>query len=309
MKKILSLIVLGLSCWLVSSAQDSAEVKETPKPKYARATFNSTSIINMQSTEIVPKNVLQFMINHHFSYIWTKDAGTQNNLAQFLGLNSGVAHTYLSFDYSPTNFMNLGVALAGQSKYEGFAKFRIVRQQTGLKNIPVSISWYSMAHVNAAKDPETDFSWNKWSFAHQLLIARKMTDKISLQVMPSVIHFNVVPYGINNSNFVYSLGFAAKYKMKPKMNLTVEYTVQLNMYENIISKNGAILNYNPDLLSVGMEFNTGGHLFQFFVGNTTDASIIDQLARNTSSIKKGNFAIGFRINRSMDLKKEKNNIW
>jgi len=114
-----------------------------------------------------------------------------------------------------------------------------------------------------------------------------------------------VPYGINNSNFVYSLGFAAKYKMKPKMNLTVEYTRQLNMYENIISKNGAILNYNPDLLSVGMEFNTGGHLFQFFVGNTTDASLIDQLARNSSKIKDGNFAIGFRINRSMDLKKDK----
>ena len=201
--------------------------------------------------------------------------------------------------------MNLGIAMAGQSKYEGWAKFRIIRQQTGLRNIPVSVSWYSMAHVNAAKEAEVDYSWNKWSFVHQLLIARKMTDKISLQIMPTVIHFNVVPYGINNSNLVYSMGFAAKYKMKPKMNLTLEYTRQLNMYENIITKNGTILNYNPDLVSVGMEFNTGGHLFQFFVGNTTDASLIDQLARNSSKIKDGNFAIGFRINRSMDMKKDK----
>ena len=305
MKKILSLVVLGLSCWFVSNAQDDSTVKETPKPKYARATFNSTSIINMQSTEIVPKKALQFMINHHFSYIWNDEAGTQNNLAQFLGLNSGVAHTYLSFDYSPTDFMNLGLAMAGQSKYEGFVKFRILRQQTGLKNIPVSVSWYSMAHASAAKDPEVDFSWNKWAYAHQLLIARKMSNKISLQVMPTVIHFNVVPYGINNSNYVWSMGAAIKYKMKPKINLTAEYSRQFNMYENLISKNGAILNYNPDLLSVGMEFNTGGHLFQFFVGNTTDASLIDQLARNSSSISKGNFAFGFRINRSMELKKDK----
>lgn len=305
MKKILSLVVLGLSCWLVSSAQDEAAVKEVPKQKFARATFNSTSIINMQSTEIVPKKVLQFMINHHFSYIWNKDAGTQNNLAQFLGLNSGVANTYLSFDYSITDDMNLGVAMAGGSKYEGFAKFKILRQQTGLKNIPVTVSWYSMAHVNASKDPEVDYSWNKWSFAHQLLIARKMSDKFSLQLMPTVIHFNVVPYGINNSNLVYSIGLAGKYKVNSKFNLTFEYNRQLNMYENIISKNGAILNYNPALLSVGMELNSGTHLFQFFVGNTTDASLIDQLARNTSKIKDGNFAIGFRINRSMDLKKEK----
>ena len=307
MKKILSIIVLGFSCWLASSAQDStdAAVKEAPKPKFARATFNSTSIINMQSTEIVPKNVLQFMINHHFSYIWNDGAGTQNNLAQFLGLNSGVAHTYLSFDYSITNYMNLGVAMAGGSKYEGFAKFRILRQQTGLKNIPVTMSWYSMAHVNASKDPEVDNTWNKWAFAHQLLIARKMSDKFSLQLIPTVIHFNVVPYGINNSNLVYSIGAAGKYKLSPKINLTFEYSRQLNMYENIISKNGAILNYNPDLLSAGMELNSGTHLFQFFIGNTTDASLIDQLARNTSKIKDGNFAIGFRINRSMDLKKDK----
>lgn len=307
MKKILLLIVLGMSCRLVLPAQDTLaiEAKEIPKPKFARATFNSTQIINMQSTEIVPKNVLQFMVAHHFSYIWNKDAGTQDNLAQFLGLNSGVAHTYLSFDYSPTDYMNLGLAMAGSSKYEGFAKFRIIRQQTGLRNIPVSVSWYSMAHVHAANDPEVDYSWNKWSFAHQLLVARKMSDKFSLQLMPTLIHFNVVPYGINNSNLVYSMGFAAKYKMKPKVNLTIEYSRQFNMYENIITKNGSIINYNPDLLSVGMEFNTGGHLFQFFIGNTADASVIDQLARNTSNIKDGNFALGFRINRSMDLKKEK----
>ena len=307
MKKILSLIVLGCYCWLSSFAQDTTEVavKEVPKQKFARATFNSTQIINMQSTEIVSKNALQFMVAHHFSYIWTKEASTQDNLAQFLGLNSGVAHTYLSFDYSPIDYMNLGVAMAGSSKYEGWAKFRILRQQTGMKNVPVSVSWYSMAHVNAAKNAEVDLSWNKWSFVHQLLVARKMSDKFSLQVMPTLIHFNVVPYGINNSNFVYSMGIAGKYKMKPKMNMTFEYSRQFNMYENIISKNGSILNYTPDLMSLGLEFNTGGHLFQFYVGNTTDASIVDQLARNTSKIKDGNFAFGFRINRTMDLKKDK----
>ena len=100
-----------------------------------------------------------------------------------------------------------------------------------------------------------------------------------------------------------SLGMAAKYKVKSSLNVTLEYARQLNMYENIISKNGAIIDYHPDLFSLGIEMNTGGHLFQFFIGSTTDASIIDQLARNNSSIKDGNFAIGFTINRAMNIKK------
>jgi hypothetical protein len=287
-------------------AQDStvAETKKAPKQKFTRAVFNSTKIINMQSTEIVAPGVLQFMISHHFSNIWNKGGGKQN-VAQFFGLNSGVAHTYLSFDYSPLKWLNLGVAMAGSSKYEGWAKFRLLRQQTGAKNFPVTIGLYSMFDVNTAEDPDKDFSGNKFAFMNQLLISRKFSDKISLQLMPTWIHFNVVPYGINNSNEVFSMGFAGKYKVKSNMNITLEYARQFNMYENLISKNGAIVNYHPDLISLGIEMNTGGHLFQFYIGSTTDASAIDQLARNNSSIKDGNFAIGFTINRGMNVKKNK----
>ena len=307
MKKNLLLLVTGLCCWLVTMSQeDSLPVEQNvPTPKYARATFNATKIINLQSTEIVPKNILQFMVSHHFSYLWIKDQDAEDNLAQFFGINSGAAQTYVSFDYSVTNYANLGFALAGQSRYEGWAKFRLVRQQTGPKNIPVTATWYSMANVDFAQDKGTGSSWDKWSYLHQLLIARKMSDKISLQLVPSLIYLNKVPYGINNSNFVYSIGLAGKWKARPKTNITLEYTRQLNMYENIINESGQIINYNPDLLSLGIEVNTGGHLFQFYVGNTFHSSNIDQLAKNSGYLKEGNLAFGFTINRSMDLKKEK----
>ncbi len=305
MKKILLLPVFLFAFLVNTMAQETAvaETKAAPKPKFTRAVFNATKIINMQSTEIVSPGAIQFMISHHFSNIWNKGGGKQN-IAQFFGLNSGVAHTYLSFDYSPLKFMNVGVAMAGASKYEGWAKFRILRQQTGAKNIPVTIGWYSMMNVNTAEDPDNEFSGNKFSFMNQLLISRKFSDKISLQLMPTWIHFNVVPYGINNSNEVFSMGIAGKYKVSSKLNVTLEYARQLNMYKNLITKNGAILNYNPDLLSLGVEISTGTHLFQFYVGSTTDASAIDQLARNNSSIKDGNIAFGFTINRSMNVKKK-----
>lgn len=302
MKKILPLLV-AIGFGISTFAQDVTEpAKEAPKAKYTRATFNSTRIINMQSTEIVTKGSLQVLISHHFSNIWNKDAGSQN-LAQLFGLNSGVAHTYLSFDYSPTSYLNLGLAAAGSSKYEGWAKIKLLRQQTGLRNIPLSLVWYSCVNVNTAKDPDVQLTWNKYAFVNQLLLGRKITDKLSLELIPTWIHFNIVPYGINNSNEVFNLGIAGKYKMTSKMNLTFEYSRQLNMFENLISKNGSIINYHPDLLAAGIEVNTGGHLFQFYVGSTTDASNVDQLARNTSSIKDGNFAFGFTINRSLSLKK------
>lgn len=305
MKKLVMLFVFGLGFWTVSVAQDTDQPaeKEVPKQKFTRATFNSTRIINMQSTEIVSPGSLQFMISHHFSPIWPEGGETGNNMAQLLGLNSGLAYTYLSFDYSPNTWMNLGLAAAGRSRYEGWAKFKLLRQQTGLKNVPVSVSWFSLFNVNAQKDPTVTTSWNKFSFVHQLLVARKFSDKFSLQVMPTMVYFNVVPYGINNSNAVLSLGLGGKYKLSANKNITFEYSRQLNMYENLIDKNGNILNYKPDLLSLGMEFNTGGHLFQFYIGNTTSSSLIDQLARNTNSFKLGNMALGFTINRSMSLKK------
>lgn len=304
MKKILSLLVFGLGFGVFAIAQDTAEVKEAPKQKFTRATFNSTKIINMQSTELTSKGSLQFLISHHFSQLWNKDASDQDNLGGLFGLNSGLAYTYLSFDYSPTDWMNLGVAAAGRSRYEGFAKFKILRQQTGAKNVPVTLGWYSVFNVNAAKDASVSLGWNKYSFMHQLLIARKFSDKFSLQLMPTMVYFNVVPYGINNSNSVWSLGLGGKYKLTANKNITFEYARQFNMYKNLIDKSGNVISYKPDLLSVGMEFNTGGHLFQFYIGNTSNSSNIDQLARNSSPVKFSNLALGFTINRSLSLKKE-----
>lgn len=310
MKKILLLIVLGMSFCTATMAQDTTATQDAPKQKFTRATFNSSRIINMQSVEIGSPGGLQFMISHHFGYLWNKDLAPKGsgkrfkqNMSHLFGLNAGIAHTYLSFDYSPTKWSNVGFAATGRAVFEGWAKFKILRQQTGEKNIPFTIGWYSMANIYTGLTEPDEFTDNRWSFMHQLLIARKFSDKFSLQLMPTLIHFNVVPYGINNSNLVWSLGMGAKYKANPKLNLTFEYARQFNMYENLISKSGAVINYSPNMLSAGVEINTGGHLFQFFIGSTTEASNIDQLARNNSWIKDGHLALGFTINRSLSLKK------
>ena len=311
MKKILLLLIVGSGLFISASAQEDSLLAETPvkpavKAKFTKATFKSTRIINMQSVEIVSPGVLQFMISHHFGYLWNKDLGKplfRRNLAQLFGFNSGVAHTYLSLDYSPLSFANVGAAATGNSKFDGWVKLKLIRQQTGKRNIPLTVDLFSLAAVDASPKVEGEFTGNRFNYMHQLLIARKFSDKFSLQLMPTVIHFNIVPYGINNSNYVYSLGMGGKYRLTDKANFTFEYARQLNMYENLMDKNGNIYQYTPDLLSIGFEVNTGGHQFQLYVGNTTGSTNIDQLARNTSPIKDGKFALGFTINRGFDLKK------
>ncbi|TMI91146.1 MAG: hypothetical protein E6H08_13840 [Bacteroidetes bacterium] len=306
MKKIISLLVFGSAFFLSSFGQDSLDNTPVSKPKKkVKSTFNSSHIINMHSVEIVPKGNLQFMIAHHFGVIWNKEQDAGQNLAQVFGFNSGIAHTYLSFDYSPTNFANVGVALTGNSMFEGFVKFKILKQ-AGKQNSPVSIGWISLANVDAQSSSvdtieQNKLGWNKFTYMHQLFIARKFSKTFSLQIMPTYIHYNIVPYGMENSNDIFSLGMGAKYQLSTNKALTIEYSHQFNMYENVITKTGNIVNYEPDLLALGFEFNTGGHVFQFFVGNTTAATNIEQLTRNTNFIKDGKFALGFRMNRSFFL--------
>jgi opacity protein-like surface antigen len=308
MKKTTFLILFSLGLLTASLAQDVTPEKEAPvkKTKFTKSTFNASSLINMNTVEMPAKGNLQFMVAHHFGVIWNKDASGGQNLAQILGINSGIAHTYLSFDYSVTNYANIGVALTGNSKFEGWLKFKLLRQQTGAKNIPVTIAWVSLVNVDALENTvdtikANKLAWNKFSYMHQLLIARKFSPKFSLQLMPTFIHYNLVPYGINNSNNIFSLGIGGKYQIKDNKAFTFEYARQFNMFENVIDRNGHIANYAPDLLAIGIEFNTGGHIFQFYVGNTTSASNIEQLTKNTEFIKDGKFAFGFRLNRAFFL--------
>ena len=314
MKKIFLLLIVGSGLFISASAQQdstqaAAETTATPvvKAKFTKATFKSTRIINMQSVEIVSPGVLQFMISHHFGYVWNKDLGKprlfNKNLAQLFGFNSGIAHTYLSLDYSPLAWANIGAAATGNSKFDGWVKFKLVRQQTGKRNIPVTVDLFALSSVDASPKVEGEFTGNRFNYLYQLMIARKFSDKFSLQLMPTLIHFNIVPYGINNSNYIYSIGMGGKYRMTSKSNLTFEYARQLNMYKNLLDKNGNIYQYTPDLLSLGWEINTGGHQFQLYISNTISSGPIDQLAKNTSKIKDGKFALGFTINRGFNLKK------
>jgi len=280
--------------------EDSVTVKQN----IATATFKSTRIINMHSVEMTGVGNLQFMIIHHFGEIWSKQEGW-SNLARLLGMNGTYAGTYLSFDYSPTRWMNLGVGFAGNSALEGTAKFKLLRQQSGEHNYPLSIVWVSTANFNASESAESpnDFYWNRFSYLHQLLVARKFSEKFSFQFTPSMVHRNIVAYGYDNAHNIFSLGLGGRYKITAKQAVTFEYSRQLNMYENTIDKTGEVVSYSPNLISLGYDWDTGGHIFQFFFTNSSFASNIPQLSANPIKDSFGQWSIGFNLNRSYSIKK------
>ncbi len=310
MKKILSLFTAILLPVALVFAQDDllGELQKDDSAKVKQdittATFKSTRIINMHSTEITGYGNMQFMIIHHFGEIWNEKEGG-SNFARLFGMNGNVASTYMSFDYTPIQWLNLGVAFAGLSNLEGFAKFKILRQQTGLHNYPVSIVWLANANFNASKSvvAPNDFGWNKFSYLNQLLVSRKFNEKLSLQVMPSIVHKNIISYGFGNKHSVYSLGVGGRYKINDKKAITFEYTRQFNMYKNVIDKTSEIVNYSPNLFSLGWDWDTGGHIFQFFVTNSTFATNINQLTVNQERTRLGQLSLGFNLNRSYAVKK------
>lgn len=309
MKKIVSFLLIACCLSMAASAQDDLlggliqEDASKVKQNFTTATFKSTRIINMQSIEMTGKGNLQFMISHHFPNFWNEGKGWQN-LAQMFGFNSGVATTYLSFDYSFLDWMNVGFAMTGNSRYETWGKFRLMRQQTGKKNIPVTIDYFALASVDASDGPSPDdLTWNRFSYVHQLLIGRKFSDKISLQLIPSLIHYNHVPYGIKNTNNIFNIGLGGRYKLSHKTALTFEYSRQLNGYKNLLDEGASAVNYVPDLVSIGYDWDTGGHIFQFYLTSTTSSLNATQLSANQNDFKKGNFSLGFTINRSYGIKK------
>lgn len=309
MKRIIFIAAISLLCSGKLLAQDdlladlvkedSAKVKEN----ITIATFKSTRVINMHSVEMTGVGNLQFMIIHHFGAIWdSKEGGA--NFARLFGMNGNFASTYMSFDYTPVRWMNLGIAWAGSTSMEGTAKFKLLRQQSGQRNIPVSVVWLSTANFNASKQLQSpqDLYWNRFAYLHQLLIARKFSDGFSLQLIPSMIHRNIVSYGYNSSHNTFSLGVGGRFKLSDKKAVTFEYARQLNMWENVIDKTGEMVSYSPNLISLGYDWDTGGHIFQFFLTNSSFASNIPQLTQNPVRDNFGQWSIGFNLNRSYTIK-------
>lgn len=299
--KQLPAIFIGLILILISGktySQDldallNAETKSTTD--YATATFKASRIINGHSIEQMKKKQLDFRISHRF--------GTLNNGAYGLwGLDQSVIH--FSLEYGLKDWLMLGVGRGSYNKtYDAFAKLRILRQSSGAKVMPVSLSYFTSVEMNTLKFPTRpegakNYFSLRMAYVHQLLIARKFTDNFSIQLSPTFIHRNLVKSELDQ-NDIYSMGAGARYKLSKRLSLNAEYYYTYNPNAKFLDTRY----YNS--ASVGVDIETGGHVFQIMLTNSQGMREGTFIPQTTSDWLDGGIHLGFNISRVFSFQKDK----
>lgn len=307
-----SVCLVGCLCLLQTTlrAQDSTvvvEEKTTPvKNKPVKNTFQSVWIIDNQTVTVPVKKTFEMDIQHRFGVI-------NNGYKDFWGFFAP-SNIRLGFSYVPIKKLNIGVGITKINLlWDINAKYSIITQTVNNK-YPVSVSYYANMAFDTRRDDDKSlfkYSTQRFSFFNQLIIARKVTNKFSVQVAPSLSHQNSVTgyYTKNDStgteifrdmkNDHIAIAFSGRYKLT---NVT---SIMFN-YDQPITKHNTH-NPNPNL-SFGLEFTTSSHSFQLFMGNYGLLNPQRNNLYNNNSpfaytdvdgtkVKGGRFLIGFNITR------------
>lgn len=243
------------------------------------ATFKDTRIINGQSNETPGGGVLHFVIAHRFGQL-------SDGAYELWGLDN--ASMRMAFDYGITDRLAVGLARnTYQKTYEASAKARILQQSA---KMPLSITGYSVMMCNGLKwsDPDRqNYFTSRLSYAHQLVIARKFNSDLSLALTPSVVHNNLVATEADPHD-QYLLGAGGRYKFTQRVSVNAEYFLRLNAPAATEFVNS---------LSLGVDIETGGHVFQLHLTNSRGMFERAFLTETAGKWSAGNIFFGFNLSR------------
>ena len=293
-KKLLLLsLVLGFS--FIAIAQDDMDMldelgEDSTLIEYATASYKSSRIINSISLENTAEGVLDLRISHRF--------GTVNSGAdEFFGLDN--ANTRIGFDYGLTPWLMIGIGRSTYEKaYDGFFKVKILKQSTGAKKMPVSLQFFSSMMINSLKaaNPAQDLFTSRMGYTFQVLLGRKFSKNMTIQFMPTLVHRNFVETKAE-SNDVIVLGIGGRQKFSRRAAITYEF--------HYVLPNQLAPQYVDYSFSVGVDIETGGHVFQLFLTNSAGMNEQQFLTQNTGDWANGDIRIGFNISRVFTVKKPK----
>jgi hypothetical protein len=293
-RKFIFALILTAVCGKIQ-AQDSSLLKmlndsmsTNSKRIYTTGTFKATHVVNMQTIESSAAGVLTFVIQHRFGQL---NSGSYN----FFGLDNATLR--LGLDYGITDRLDIGIGRSSYLKtFDGFVKYKLIRQTEGDK-VPVSVSVLGNITDYTQDIPSKPFLNTKYrtAYAAQLLIARKISPILSLQLAPAYLHYNLVPTA-NDKNDVFALGMGGRVKITKRMSINAEY--------NYLPSNQVVSTKVHNSFSLGWDIETGGHVFQLVFSNSQSMLETQYLTQTTGDWGDGGIYFGFNISRVFNVKKK-----
>lgn len=261
--------------------------EDKPQKQRVKYAFKSSRVINSQSMEFINPGTMDFRILHRFGQL---DQGYKN----FFGLDQ--ASMRMSFDFGLLHNLMVGVGRSTFKKeVDAFVKYAPIRQSTGPWSSPVTVaivSGITMDGMPWADPSRQNYFTSRLAYFNQIIIGRKFSEAFSLQVMPTLVHKNLVQLA-TDKNDILGLGVGGRIKLSKRMALTWDYTYVLDGLPDGY--------YNP--LSLGLDIETGGHVFQLHISNATGMNERAFLTETTGQWGQGQVRFGFNLSRMFQLKK------
>ena len=283
-KRFLVLLFIVLSLQL--SAQDLFDILEDEAPETTEvvtATFKGTRIANGHSIENRKKKELEFIISHRFGRVNT-------GFYDLFGLDQ--SNIRFALEYGITDDLTAGLGRSSFEKiYDGFLKYKLVKQKTGANSFPIAISLFGSATIKTQEsfDPNFDPSLSeRLAYVGQVLIARKFSPSLSLQLTPTFVHRNSVVLDADPHD-IFALGFGGRVKLSKRVSLNAEYYYAFDELESLTTTNS---------LAFGVDIETGGHVFQIILSNSITMIEKSFITETTGNFFGGDIHLGFNISRT-----------
>jgi hypothetical protein len=285
MKNYIKLLIVLLMLPVISIAQEETAEDTTNvvvKEQLERPAFEGASLIENPTNVLFDKNTLEVQMQHRF--------GLLNETNTLAGIYGDGANIRIALSWAFHERLTLGYGTTKNSRLQDFFWKAALLRQTRSNSMPVSVSYYGNFTIDARPESTFNMIQDRYSFFNQIIIAKRFSPNVSLQVAPSISHFNAVAPGMENDMF--AIAFGGRVKISPNTAIIADYSQPLTQFQQG--------NPHPGI-SIGAEFATSAHAFQIFLTNYSGIVPQQNYMKNQNDFFDGDFMIGFNITRNYNF--------
>jgi hypothetical protein len=277
MKNFIKTFIVLFMFPVIGIAQEVDTPQEEKVEKLERPAFESATLIDNQTNVLFNKNTLDIQMQHRFGLI-----DETNSLA---GIYGDGANIRIALSYAIHERLTVGFGTTKNNRLQDFNWKAALLRQTRSNSMPISVTYYGNYTIDARPESMFNLVQDRNSFFNQLIIAKKFGQMLSLQLAPSISHYNAVESDMDND--MISIAFGGRAKISPQTSIIFDYSQPITDFDS---------DPKPGI-SLGAEFATSGHTFQIFVTNYDGIVQQKNYMMNQNDFFDGDILLGFNITR------------